>query len=46
MRILLVEDDPSVSDLTGNLLRRMGFAVVHFQSPEQLERELKSLKLL
>ena len=26
--------------------RRMGFAVVHFQSPEQLERELKTLKLL
>jgi 2-haloacid dehalogenase len=26
--------------------RRMGFAVVHFQSPEQLETELKALNLL
>jgi 2-haloacid dehalogenase len=26
--------------------RKMGFAVVHFQSPEQLETELKNLQLL
>jgi 2-haloacid dehalogenase len=26
--------------------RRMGFMVVHFQSPEQLERELRTLRLL
>jgi 2-haloacid dehalogenase len=26
--------------------RKMGFAVIHFQSPEQLESELKALKLL
>lgn len=26
--------------------RKMGFAVVHFQSPEQLETELKNLRLL
>jgi 2-haloacid dehalogenase len=26
--------------------RKMGFSVVHFQSPEQLEKELQNLKLL
>jgi 2-haloacid dehalogenase len=37
-----------IDDALANIeqARRMGFAVVHFQSPEQLERELKSLKLL
>lgn len=37
-----------IDDALANIeqARRMGFAVVHFQSPEQLERELKTLKLL
>ncbi len=37
-----------IDDALANIeqARRMGFAVIHFQSPEQLERELKSLRLL
>ncbi len=37
-----------IDDALANIeqARRMGFAVVHFQSPEQLETELKALKLL
>jgi 2-haloacid dehalogenase len=37
-----------IDDALANIeqARKMGFAVIHFQSPEQLELELKSLKLL
>ena len=37
-----------IDDLLANIeqARKMGFAVVHFQSPEQLETELKNLQLL
>lgn len=33
VRVLLVEDDPNVSDLTGELLRRMGFSVAMTDEP-------------
>lgn len=33
VRVLLVEDDPSVSDMTGELLKRMGFAVATTDEP-------------
>lgn len=33
IRVLLVEDDPSVSDMTGELLKRMGFAVATTDEP-------------
>lgn len=33
VRVLLVEDDPSVSDMTGAMLRQMGFAVATTDEP-------------
>lgn len=33
VRILLVEDDPRVSDMTGELLKKMGFAVAITDEP-------------
>ncbi len=33
VRVLLVEDDPNVSDMTGELLQRMGFAVATTDEP-------------
>jgi len=33
VRVLLVEDDPNVSSLTGELLQRMGFAVAVTDTP-------------
>ncbi len=37
-----------IDDALANIeqARKMGFSVIHFQSPEHLERELKTLKLL
>ena len=37
-----------IDDALANIeqARKMGFAVIHFQSPEQLEAELKAIKLL
>ncbi len=37
-----------IDDALANIeqAKKMGFAVIHFQSPEQLESELKALKLL
>jgi DNA-binding response OmpR family regulator len=33
VRVLIVEDDPDVSDMTGELLKRLGFAVASTDEP-------------